>query len=235
MFQVVLGGADRPGVRPSQARAPPPGSAPPAPWPAAGRLHHQVAHVPRCPGRRPTGLVTARLPPGRCAPAVPAVPRRPGRAVLVQQRRPGQRRTPAAIAPRLTTSRKRNRPPLTRSPKASTPHRIEMIGSDSVRPGCAATSRPAFSADCARTCPAMPVAIIAYSGQLVNSPPKPPAMVCVMPFLRAAVSPNAEPAATPRTAASPEPLPACPGATGPDRAAPRRPGPRPEPGWRRCR
>src|SRR6201996_2544329 len=73
--------------------------------------------------------------------------------------------------------------------KASTPHRIEMIGSDRVRPGWAAISRPAFRADCTRNMPSAPVA--------TTRPEKCEAR----PLISAAVSPTAAPPATPNTAA----------------------------------
>ena len=77
-----------------------------------------------------------------------------------------------------------------------------MIGSDRVRPGWAAMSFPAFSADCTRNMPSTPEATIAYSCQLVNIAPNPPCeKYVVIPFIRAAVSPKADPPAIPKTAA----------------------------------
>ena len=100
-----------------------------------------------------------------------------------------------------TPIRPRYQPVLTCSWKANTPHRIDTIGSVRVRPGCAATSWPAFIADWTRNIAPTPVAIIAYSCQLVIRAAIPWEKTMVTPFIRAAVSPNAAPAPTASTAA----------------------------------
>src|ERR1700761_9746105 len=115
-------------------------------------------------------------------------------------------RDSANTAPAITTvlsaaNSSGSSPARTCSWKASTPHRIEMIGSDRVRPGCAAISRPAFRADCTRNTPRAPVATSAYSCQLAKMAPHPWAKCEVMPLISAAVRPNAAPPATPNTAA----------------------------------
>ena len=77
-----------------------------------------------------------------------------------QQGEPASATTAAAITRPLMTARAMYQPPRTRSPKTSTPHRIDTIGSDRVRPGCAAISRPAFIADWSRNTPSAPAAIM---------------------------------------------------------------------------
>jgi len=111
-----------------------------------------------------------------------------------------------------------------------------MIGSDRVRPGWAAMSFPAFSADYTRNMPTAPEATIAYSCQLVNIAPNPP---CEKYVVIPSSGPRSARRPIRRQSRRPPPggrcCPVCRRPARPAPAAPRGPAPRPAPGSPRCR